>query len=130
VLLVGVPVLLAVADSAAQEDAGEDGQACEAEGTCGAPKGSSDDQQPADTPPFVCDFVEKLDFYERLGVTKDADDRSLKKAYRKVERERERARARERAMTGASRRPTVRWRQRDGVGGHGGGADDRSLKKG
>lgn len=78
-LLAGLPVLLVGAESAATEDVGEDEQACEAQGTCGASKASTD----SDTP-FVCDFVEKLDFYERLGVAKDADDRSLKKAYRKA----------------------------------------------
>lgn len=26
----------------------------------------------------VCDFVEKMDHYERLGVDRDADDRTLK----------------------------------------------------
>jgi len=34
--------------------------------------------------PFVCDFVEKLDYYERLGVSRDADDKGIKRAYRKL----------------------------------------------
>ncbi|EKX43899.1 hypothetical protein GUITHDRAFT_153096, partial [Guillardia theta CCMP2712] len=31
-----------------------------------------------------CDFVEKLDHYERLGVSRDANDKEIKRAYRKL----------------------------------------------
>jgi curved DNA-binding protein CbpA len=37
-----------------------------------------------DDSPYVCDFAEGLDFYERLGVPKDANERAIKKAFRKL----------------------------------------------
>jgi hypothetical protein len=74
ILAAGVPMLLVQADGGSDEAARSESQSCEAQGTCGP-----SDEAPADEAPFVCDFVEKLDFYERLGVAKDADDRSLKK---------------------------------------------------
>jgi len=57
----------------------------ESKDTCtkGEGRGRESASPKADTP-FVCDFVEKQDFYERMGVSKDVDERSLKKAYRKL----------------------------------------------
>ena len=73
-----------VAGPNAPKDAAEDGT-CAAGDSCqeGSAEARNEKAEEDADGPFVCDFVPGLDFYERLGVDRDADDRTLKKAYRK-----------------------------------------------
>jgi len=84
-------LVLHVAAEQPGDTSGEEGPT--KEGTCAGESCFGNDaentngkesNEQADEPPFVCDFVESLDFYERLGVPKDADERAIKKAYRKL----------------------------------------------
>ena len=86
-------VLLAVLLACAAEhvtaaaDGGGD-ETCAEEGSCGKEEAQdghdSSEAAAEDDTPYVCDFVEGLDFYERLGVPRDADERAIKKAFRKL----------------------------------------------
>ena len=84
-LLSGVLLAVLLLAHAALHVAGA--ETCEEEGSCSKDeeKGDKDSREPApDDTPYVCDFAEGLDFYERLGVPKDADERAIKKAFRKL----------------------------------------------
>ena len=66
-----------VAGPNAPKDAAEDGT-CAAGDSCqeGSAEARNEKAEEDADGPFVCDFVPGLDFYERLGVDKDADDRT------------------------------------------------------
>jgi DnaJ-domain-containing protein 1 len=83
-LLSGVLLAVLMAHAALHVSGAE---TCEEEGSCSKDeeKGDKDSPEPApDDSPYVCDFAEGLDFYERLGVPKDANERAIKKAFRKL----------------------------------------------